>query len=353
MAAILEAKPAASFKIAAYLVKQTHVQFPSALTRFYRSLHSSKIDDLKLSRQLLAALSVSRDSLIIALDWTEWHPPLRMLLASVISGKRALPVFAAAFRKNDIPRSQNTWENNFLKLLVQNLNSLGKSALFLADRGFRRVSFLKLLLQQKGHHFIVRLVDQITLEDQHGKRLLKTIPLHPGQALDLGWVKLRQDAAVTVRVIGVWAKGQKEPWWLATDLNLPLHQIASCYDRRMGIEQQIRDSKGGRFGIKLFWTQIQEPDHLARFMMILAFVLLLLTAIGNAILKIIPSANFPHPTKGPRLSFLTIALNYGLDLLPPGSLTMNWLLQNLPPPQCRNFDWIAQLINPAKRHEKK
>jgi hypothetical protein len=353
VAAILEAKPAASFKIAAYLVKQTHVQFPSALTRFYRSLHSSKIDDLKLSRQLLAALSVSRDSLIIALDWTEWHPPLRMLLASVISGKRALPVFAAAFRKNDIPRSQNTWENNFLKLLVQNLNSLGKSALFLADRGFRRVSFLKLLLQQKGHHFIVRLVDQITLEDQHGKRLLKTIPLHPGQALDLGWVKLRQDAAVTVRVIGVWAKGQKEPWWLATDLNLPLHQIASCYDRRMGIEQQIRDSKGGRFGIKLFWTQIQEPDHLARFMMILAFVLLLLTAIGNAILKIIPSANFPHPTKGPRLSFLTIALNYGLDLLPPGSLTMNWLLQNLPPPQCRNFDWIAQLINPAKRHEKK
>lgn len=143
MAALLEAKPAASFKIAAYLLKQTHVHFPSALTRFYRMLHNPKIDDLKLSRQLLAGLSVARQELIIALDWTEWHPPLRMLLASVISGKRALPVFAAAFRKNDIPRSQNTWENNFLKLLVQNLNSLGKSATFLADRGFRRVAFLR------------------------------------------------------------------------------------------------------------------------------------------------------------------------------------------------------------------
>jgi len=96
-------------------------------------------------------------------------------------------------------------------------------------------------------------------------------------------------AAGTVRGIGVWARGQKEPWWLATDLNLPIHRIASFYDRRMGIEEQIRDSKGCRFGIKLFWTQIQEPDHLARFMMILAFALLLLTAIGKAILKIIPA----------------------------------------------------------------
>jgi len=188
-------------------------------------------------------------------------------------------------------------------------------------------------------------MDTVTLEDQHGKRLLKTIPLHPGQALDFGWVKLRQDGAGTVRVVVIWAKGQKEPWWLATDLDLPLHRLASLYDRRMAIEEQIRDSKGCRFGIKLFWTQIQEPDHLARFMMILAFALLLLTAIGNAILHLIPSANFPHPTKGPRLSFLTIATNYGLELLPPGPFTLKWLLQYLPPPQLRNFDWIAELSN--------
>jgi hypothetical protein len=353
VAAIIEAKQAASFKIAALIAVRTGVKPESALVRFYRLLHNHRIEDLKLSRQLLACLSASRDFLVISLDWTEWHPPLHMLLASVICRRRAIPVLAAAFSKSNIPRSQNTRENTFLKLIVQNLNSVGKSAVFLADRGFRRASFLKLLLEQKGHHFVVRIAGKIIIEDKRGKRLLVDIRLKPGQVIDLGWVRLRQDGAVTVRLIGVWAKGQKEPWWLATDLKSSVEKIVSFYDRRMSIEEQIRDTKGSRFGFKLFWTQIQEPDHLSRFMMILAFALLILTAAGAAILKIIPAADMPHPTKGPRLSYITIALNYGMDLLPPGPLSIKWLQENLPPPLFRKFDWIKTQKNQRKPHEKK
>jgi len=56
-----------------------------------------------------------------------------------------------------------------------------------------------------------------------GRRLF-----HPGQAVDL-----RQDKAV--RVLGVWAPGQEEPWWLATDLPDPLADLVALYDRRMGL----------------------------------------------------------------------------------------------------------------------
>jgi hypothetical protein len=57
-----------------------------------------------------------------------------------------------------------------------------------------------------------------------GRRLF-----HPGQAVDL-----RQDKAVRVRVLGVWAPGQEEPWWLATDLPDPLADLVALYDRTPG-----------------------------------------------------------------------------------------------------------------------
>jgi hypothetical protein len=47
----------------------------------------------------------------------------------------------------------------------------------------------------------------------------------------------RQDRAVRVRVVGVWAPGPREPWWLATDLPDPLIDIAALSARRMTVEE--------------------------------------------------------------------------------------------------------------------
>jgi hypothetical protein len=39
-----------------------------------------------------------------------------------------------------------------------------------------------------------------------------------GERRDFGFVHLPADEFVRVRLIGVWAKGAKEVWWLAIDL---------------------------------------------------------------------------------------------------------------------------------------
>jgi hypothetical protein len=83
---------AASIPIAAFLSQAAGSQMDSALTRFYRLLHNPKIDDLSISHQMLVFLSQLPGPLLIAIDWTEWHPPLKMLLASVIQGTRAIPL---------------------------------------------------------------------------------------------------------------------------------------------------------------------------------------------------------------------------------------------------------------------
>lgn len=333
---------AASIPIAAFLSQATGCQLDSALTRFYRLLHNPRLDDLLLTKQLLSQLLLPPGPLLMALDWTEWHPPWRMLLASVSVGTRAIPVQAAVFCRTKMLRSQNTWENNFLKVLCLLLNELGASACFLADRGFRRVSFLQLLLGYPNHTFLVRMQDQVMVETPKFKRLLKKCHLQPGHAVDLGWARLRQDGAVQVRVIGLWAKGQKEPWWLATNREDSLSFLASLYDRRMSIEEQIRDSKGARFGFQLIWTQIQTPEALARFALLIGLALLMLTAIGHAVALRHPEVRLNSKKKGPRLSLLTVGWLFLYSFFDTQSFSRTFLQMNLPPPTLRSFSWLEK-----------
>lgn len=331
---------AASIPIAFFLSQATGSRTTSALTRFYRLLHNPRLDDLKITKQFLTLLSQSASPLLIALDWTEWHPPLRMLLASVIVGSRAVPVQTAAFLKTHIRRSQNTWENNFLRVLCLILGEIKVSACFLADRGFRRVSFLKLLQEQEGHSFLVRIMDKITVETKQGRRLLSQCGLQPGHALDLGTVLLRSDGAITIRVVGIWAKGQREPWWLATNRDDSLSHLAALYDRRMGIEEQIRDTKGARFGFKLVWTQMKTPEALARFTLLIGLAILLLTAIGHAIALKHPDVRLTSKKKGHRLSLLTVGCLFFHYFFMYQSLSLRSLIQNIPPPTLRSFAWL-------------
>jgi hypothetical protein len=82
--------------------------------------------------------------------------------------------------------------------------------------------------------------------------------------VDLGLVQLREDAAVQVRVVGIWARGQREPWWIATSLTVPVAEVASWYDRRMGVEEQLRDTKGCRYGVQILWTAFQQSERIGR-----------------------------------------------------------------------------------------
>lgn len=334
---------AASIPIALFISQATGSRADSALTRFYRLLHNPKLDDLKMTQQMLSFFAQLPGPLLIAVDWTEWHPPLRMLLASVVRGTRAIPVQAAVFSKTQILRSQNTWENNFIRLLCWTLDEIEASACFLSDRGFRRVSYLKLLKEQQGHSFLVRIAENLTVEFKKSKGLLKKCGLQPGHALDLGIVLLRQDGAVSVRVIGIWAKGQREPWWLATNLEDSLSHLAALYDRRMTIEEQIRDTKGARFGLKLVWTQIKTPQALARLTLLIGLTLLLLTAIGHAMAMQRPDVQLTSKTKGPRLSFLTIGQLFFLHFITTQCLSLKLLQQHIPPPSLRSFLWLKKV----------
>jgi hypothetical protein len=340
--ALTSLRQAASIPIAMVLAQRTQCLVPSALTRFYRCLHNRRIDDLAISRRMLSLLGQRTSPLLIALDWTEWHSDLRVLSASVAMGTRAIPVYLAAFLKSKIRRSQNVWEESFLEILTLLLREAGVSACFLADRGFRRVQFLRLLLKQREHGFVVRLAEQVMVETARTTKTLKKWGLPAGRAVDLGWVKLRQHEAVEVRVVGIWQRGAREPWWLATNLDVPLARLAALYDRRMAIEEQFRDTKGARFGFALVWTQLTTPEALARFLLLVGLTIFIQTAIGQAIVEQRPDVRLPSKTKGPRLSLLNVALVLGSRFKLPTPLSTKFIVEHLPPPVLRDFAWLHQ-----------
>jgi hypothetical protein len=110
--------------------------------------------------------------------------------------------------------------------------------------------------------------------------------------------------------------------------------------RRRKKKQQIRDTKGARFGFALVGTQIKTPEALARFVLLIGLAVLFLTAVGHAVAERHPSIRIPSKTKGPRLSSLLIGLLVWSFLQTKLVITSRFLEDHLPPPALRSFAWL-------------
>jgi hypothetical protein len=340
VAALCQAAQASSFAIAGQLSCLTEVQLGSALTRLYRFLRNPRFDNWLLTERLLRMTAPAGGRLLLALDWTQWQDRFTVLTAAVCTGTRAIPVAVSACRKPQLARSQNLWEETFLRLCVDRLRSAGVEAVWLCDRGFHRVAWLGRLAEFE-QAFVVRLTRDVTVHLPEGACLLKSLALGPGERRDYGFVWVRSDRWVRVRLVGVWAAGAKEVWWLATNLGNAVSKVVSYYDRRMGIEEQFRDAKGHRFGLKLRWTQFTKPEFVERMYLLVGVALLLWTTVGRAVQESEPKVRLASKTKGARLSLVRIGAYYWLRMSKHLKLTATFVKEHLPPPRLRVFKWLT------------
>lgn len=339
VAALCQAAQASSFAIAGQLACLTEVQFGSALTRLYRFLRNERFDNWLLTERLLHLLAQPNKSRLLALDWTCWQDRFSVLTASVCVDTRAVPVASSACVKRNLARSQNLWEETFLRLVVDRLRAAKVSAIWLCDRGFHRVAWLAKLVEME-QHFVVRLQREGTVHLASGACLLKTLAINEGERRDFGFVHLRADEFVRASLIGVWAKGAKAVWWLATDLPNAVSKIVALYDRRLGIEEQFRDAKGVRFGLKLKWTQFTKAEFVERMYLLVGLALLLGTTVGRAVEETQPKTRLMSKTKGARLSLARLGAYYWQKMTKHLTLTTRFVRAHLPPPRLRMFKWL-------------
>lgn len=176
--------------------------------------------------------------------------------------------------------------------------------------------------------------------NQGEKQLLKHLARERGEYRDYGWVRLRADGKVRVRLIGVWAKQSKEMWYMATNLKLPVAEIVGLYDRRMSIEEQFHDTKGTHFGLKLRWTQFQKGEYLERLYLLVAVAVLIWTSVGRFIEREKPRVRLRCRHKGARLSPVRIGLLFFVKVREKYKLTTKFIKENLPLPKVRIFIWL-------------
>lgn len=338
VSAILEAAQANSFQIAAALAHQSGIGLGSAVNRFYRFLRNDRFDNWLLTERLFAFFA-HRRQIILCLDWTSWGERFSVLTASVCVEKRSIPVAVSAVKKRLLTRSQNLWEETFLRLCVDRLRAAHVKAIWLCDRGFHRVEWL-VRLQELKQRFVVRLQRDVFVEIDGEKRLLKSLSLGQGEYKDFGWVRLRVDGRVRVRLVGVWAKESKEIWWLATNLNSSVAEIVGLYDRRMSIEEQFRDTKGTRFGVRLKWTQFEKGAYLERLYLLIGVAMLVWMSVGRFVEKENPKVRMKCRYKGARLSLLRVGILFRRKTLENIRLTTKFIKANLPLPKVRLFAWL-------------
>jgi hypothetical protein len=118
IAAIAATGQARSFAIATTLSTWLRTRLDSAVNRFYRLLRNGQVDYLEFATRWLDLLARRPDrKVLLAVDWTEWHHDMRLLVAAMVTGKRAIPILTQGWRKMVSSRSQNTRENTFLRHL--------------------------------------------------------------------------------------------------------------------------------------------------------------------------------------------------------------------------------------------
>ena len=167
------------------------MQFGSALTRLYRFLRNERFDNWLLTEQMLRLMAPPAGRLLLALDWTAWQDRFSVLTAAVCTGTRSVPVAVSACHKLSLARSQNLWEETFLRLTVDRLRAAGVAAVWLCDRGFHRVAWLEKFVEFE-QQFVVRLTRDVTVRLPDRVCLLRSLALEPGERRDFGWVWLRR-----------------------------------------------------------------------------------------------------------------------------------------------------------------
>jgi hypothetical protein len=234
---------------------------------------------------------------------------------------------------------QNLWEETFLRLCADRLQAARVKAIWLCDRGFHRVAWL-LALKNLKQQFVVRLQRDVFVEIDGTRTLLGKLQLRRGEFRDFGWVKLRVDGKVKVRLIGVWAKESNEIWWLATNLKREVGEIVGLYDRRMSVEEQFRDTKGVRFGLKLKWTQFEKSEYLERLYLLVGVASLVWTSVGRFVETNKPKVRMRCRKKGARLSLIKIGTLFFTQVTRNLRLTTKFIRRNLPLPKVRIFTWL-------------
>jgi hypothetical protein len=233
-----------------------------------------------LARAWLIASAESVGEIRLIMDSTQVSAHHQLVMVALAFRRRALPIawtWVAHQRGFSSACHQRALLSYVRTLLPQRI-----PVLLVGDSEFGSIELLRQLerwhwsyvVQQKSKHLV-------KLSHQRKYRALRRLAEGPGQRS--WWPKTRltkQELRTTMLL--EWAAGEKEPWYLATNLETPAAAL-QAYRRRMWIDELFGDLK--RHGVDLEMTHLRHIERLSRLTLLVAVLYLWLLATGVRMIR--------------------------------------------------------------------
>jgi len=227
----------------------------------------------------------SRESITVALDWTEFDADdqATIMLSLLTRHGRATPLVWLTVERSTLKHRRNAYEDQLLERLAKLLPA-GVRVCVVADRGFGDQKLYRMLAEDLKFDFVIRFRANIEVTSADGEtRAAADWVGAGGRARTLRGAAVTAHACPVAAVVCVQAKGMKQPWCLASSsADLPARALINLYAKRWQIEGSFRDAKDLRFGMGMGSIHVSTPDRRDRLWLVSAFAVLLLTLLGSA-----------------------------------------------------------------------
>jgi hypothetical protein len=234
-----------------------------------------------VAEQLLQAAS-SGGTLRLVLDASKVAFGYQLLMVAVCYQGRTPPI-AWTWLPYAKGHSRTSVQRALLSYVRSLLPSRAVKVLLVGDSEFGRPLLIEHLkgwgwqyaLRQPGDHLL------LTRTSRHWQRL-DSFSVKQGEWLFFEHVLLTQAGACPTHLLIFWAKGEKQPWYIAT--NLPsAPQTIRAYRRRLWVEEMFGDMKGHGFDLET--SHLRCFLHLSRLTLAVALLYVWLSAVGELVFQ--------------------------------------------------------------------
>lgn len=232
-----------------------------------------------VAEQLIEAAS-SAGQIHLIIDGSKVGFGHQLLMVAIAYRRRALPLAWTWVR---CPKGHSTTHKQLALLdYVYRLIPEGVKVSLVGDCEFDNTRLIEQLgrwqwdyaLRQPGNYLF-------KIHNTSVWRRIDSFDLKPGTLIWLGRVTLTQANAGTCNLVLYWKPGEKEPWFLATNLPSP-HAAIKLYGRRMWIEEMFGDMK--KHGFDLEATHLRHFLRLSRLTLAVCLLYTWLVATGERVI---------------------------------------------------------------------
>lgn len=283
--------------------------------QFRRWLKNKHVDERMvydpIAREVLQKIRYRR--LRIQIDRVQIKTRQNVLMMSVWYRNRAIPLAWICLSHRGHSK-QADWEE-LMDYLAQILPA-EKQVIVLADREFGNPARLRYVLKM-GWDYAVRLKGNCNFYDPSWGQpfdwwQLNQISPRQGNRYAIPDLRLGMSEFFPFHLACAWAVGSDEPWFIATNLDTPIHALKE-YARRFGCEELFSDLKKRGFN----WedSRIPDPKRLSRLLLALALLVFFLLALGRQLRLKQFDLELTSPSHRTRLSLFQTARRWLLRRL--------------------------------------